>query len=194
MKKLIISILIICAAFSVQAQYNFLDYGVRASLGVSNLEGNSKIGASINAGLFIQVDVFDRIGLGFDLMPGLKTGKYEQDAGTEIIDHKYTFFAMDGLLYFYFPISDNLSIEFGKNVFSTHLSEKYKVDGKIQEGYSTSEVKGGLIAGLKIQLSSSSELGIRYFTSKITETAGEGYLQGGRSGVFNVTFAQDINW
>ncbi|MDH5365497.1 MAG: hypothetical protein OEW67_00800 [Cyclobacteriaceae bacterium] len=191
MKNLFFCVIIILTTSAVQAQYRYLDYGIRGNVGLSSLEGSSKLGVSLGAGLFVNVDIFDRVGLGVDILPGLKTGKYEEIAGATTTTHKYSFFVMDIVHYVYFPFSEHISFEIGKNLTSLHLSEKYIIDGKKQEGFSTTDALGGMLVGLKIQLSSSSEIGVRYISSKITDGV---YLNGGSSGVVSFTYAQDINW
>lgn len=193
-KSFITFICLFMFALHVNAQ---LKYGPRFSLGSSSLGGgNTSIG--FQAGLFINAELKDRMGVQpevlFSIKMGSQDGSYEDINGASVsIKTRYTFTYIDIPLYGYVPVSKHITFLAGPQIGvvnkATRITTGTGVSGSEAKRQDVQDTKAklGIAAGIDFMLSSPVRFGLRFSTNG-------GSPFGGKSTFVGATMAYYMDW
>lgn len=169
MKKIIIILFLFISTVSAYSQFT---YGPRLGFGATTIE-NANAGFGMHAGVFINAEIFDRIGLQPEILFNFQTGSEEMDDGLGgTLDVDYQHQTIDVPILIFFPLSDHLRVLVGPMI-SSISSAKREVDGDEDDTYDPS-VESGFAVGLETDTFSRLRFGARYrkaTTSSIEITA-----------------------
>jgi hypothetical protein len=198
MKKLHI-ILIVFLFTITSATFAQFKYGPRIALGSSSLGGGST-SFGIQAGLFINAELRDRVGLQVEVLYSIKNGvdKYthtnEVSGAKSEWKTKYSFTYIDIPFYFYFPLSKHITFLAGPQFCTINKATQATEGSGVpasetnKQSVSGTDAKMGIAAGLDFDLSSPIRFGLRFTTN-----GGEEAFKG-KSTFIGATMAYYMNW
>jgi hypothetical protein len=194
MKKIFATILVfVTLAGSIGAQCK---YGPRVSAGLSSFGGGNS-GVGIQAGIFINAELKDRIGIQgevlYSVFNGSKDVKSYDVASASYVTNteKYHFVYINVPVYGFVHLSDHINFLAGP-MFGIINKATEELTGPNITGDNTQDISGvktklGFAAGIDFQLSSPLRLGLRF-----SSNGGDPFS--GKATFVGATMAYDMDW
>jgi hypothetical protein len=196
MKKqhILFSFLFTLAVISAGAQCK---YGPRLAVGLSSLGGGNS-GIAVQAGLFVNAELKDRMGIQGEVLYGIKNGNKDftqvNSTGDKVLyTTKYSFTYIDVPIYGYVPLSKHITFLAGPLIGIVNKATERltgpNVTGEAAEkrDIADTDAKLGFAAGLDFNMASPVRFGLRFATN-----GGDPFT--GKSSFVGVTMAYYMDW